>query len=188
MTNERTIHEEVAARLPEVAAKQEAIRTAQEQLDQVIQKADLSEETKGRYVAYIAPVAKNRRFLVAAGAVLAFPDKDSPVGRKMVEREGDVWIQFRDGLVVLDREDPNFQVLNTWCESRPDICRNAMDPMTEAWAAMKEGQLDLRHRDAVIAKSLDVDAVLKGDARGFTRAGSPTTKAREYVEQANAAS
>lgn len=137
-------------------------------------------------VAFIAPVERNLRKLVQIGKPVSFVDKDSPRGQKMVERDGDIFLEFKEGLVILDRRNDEDQVRIKWCEENPDVCRNARDPMTEAWAAMKMGQQPLNWRDAVLPRSMDVDKALRGDPAGYAQSGSLVDQANKYLDEAEA--
>lgn len=138
-------------------------------------------EPTGR-VAFVAPVEANTKYIVKAGKPLAFPDKDSPRGQKMVEREGDIVVQFHDGLLVLDPAEEGFEEQLAWCEAHPEVCRNVSDPMAEVWFNMKQAQLDMSNREATMPKGVDIEAALRGDPRGYSTPGSITDRARKHLE------
>lgn len=177
------------ARLADVHAKNEVAAHAQETLSKLIESGALKESeapVKGRFVAFLAPVEKNSQFLIQAGKVVSFPDKDSPFGQKLVHRDGDIFVAFHDGIAVFDLTDEEDVKRALWCEQNPNVCRNVSDPMTEAWAELKAGQQPLAGRDAVIPQSLDVDRALLGDPSGYSRVGSQAQRAREQLAESNA--
>ncbi len=176
------------ARMADVGRKNAAAELAQTTLAAAIADGKVvpAEIDSGRYVAFIAPIEKNTRILITTGKPISFPDKDSPRGQKMVERDGDVWVEFHDGIIVLDTKDETDLQRVNWCLANPSICRDATDPMTEAWSVLKEGQSPLAWRDSIIAQSMDVDKALRGDPAGFSRAGSAAERARKSVAEANA--
>lgn len=139
----------------------------------------------GGKVAYIAPVNRWYRVLTNPKDTkpVSFPDKDSPRGQKMVERDNDIFLEFRDGMVILDPNDEEDAVRIAWCEANPEICRNARDPMTEPWAAMKEAQTAYAHRDPVLSPSMNVEAALRGESGGWKQGGSTTERAIQSLEQ-----
>lgn len=181
------IDETTQARLADTERKNRAAEAAQVTLQKIATDgAVVAEEEPDRYIGFYAPVEKNTRVLVQAGKELSFPDKDSPRGRKLVEREGDIFVEFHDGVVVLDTEVAEDLVRLKWCLEHPETCRPTADPMTEAWAVLKEGQQPLAGRDAVIAQSMDVDRVIKGDPAGFAKPNSTLERVRSQLAQANA--
>lgn len=141
----------------------------------------VSEEEKG-YIVFLAPTEKNTEYLIQPGKPLSFPDKDSPRGQKMVEREGDVFVRFVDGFAAFDSRTEDGVACIKWCYAHPDICRDALDPMTEAWVMFKEGQTPLANREAIIPKGMNVDAALRGDPSGYARTGSMVDRAKKFLE------
>ena len=101
----------------------------------------------------------------------------------MYEREGDVWVEFIDGIVVLSETENTVEI--KWCEDNPAICRDISDPMTEAWAYMKEMQVPTANQEARLPVSIDVEAILRGDARGSKTPHSSVTRARDRVASMN---
>jgi hypothetical protein len=132
--------------------------------------------------AFVAPIEKNTRFLVKAGTPLTVNDPNSPRGKRMYEREGDVWVEFIDGIVVLNPEDT---LAIAWCEENPAICRDIFDPMTEAWAYMKEMQVPTANQEARLPGSIDVEAILRGDARGSKTPHQSVQRAKDRVNSLN---
>jgi len=182
------LDETTEARLADAARKNTVVEQAQTALKKAIDegKVVVDDIEKGRYVAFVAPVEKNTRFLIKAGKPVSFADKDSPRGQKMVGRDGDLWVEFHDGILVLDTDDETDCLKVLWCVEHKAVCRDANDPLTEAWLVLKEGQSPLAWRDAVISQSMDVDKALQGDPAGFSRAGSAAERARKHVAEANA--
>jgi hypothetical protein len=136
------------------------------------------EEDADNRRCFIAPVEKNTRYLVSAGKINHIVDPNSPTGRRDTYRNDEVWVEFHDGLVVLEAGTDDKQI--EWCEANPAICRDIMDPMTEAWAFMKEAQEDLAYRERVLPKNLDIDASLMGRAGGVPHSG--VQRAKEHLQ------
>lgn len=185
------IDETTAARLASAQPKVQQFEQIQAALKKAVESGVVadpqrSDPAPGRYVAFLSPVEKNTRFLIKGGKVVSFPDKDSPRGQKEVGRDGDLWVEFHDGIGIFDTEDAADRARIEWCAANPAICRDVSDPMTEAWAELKQGQQPLAWRDAVIARSMDIDAALRGDPSGYARAGSQADRARKQVAEANA--
>jgi len=139
-------------------------------------------------LAYISPVHKNTKFLIRSGkSTLCVQGSDVPAMAGMnqpteVRRIGDVFIQFSQGICILDPDnDPDDLVRLDWAIQHEDICRNAMDPMVDTWLSMKEGQLNLSTREPSLDPSLDVDAVMRGDFSGFSTTGSLAARARAII-------
>lgn len=137
-------------------------------------------------VAFVAPVQRWYRVLVNPNNTkpVSFPDKDSPRGQKMVERDNDVFLEFKDGIAVLDPNDAEDILRIEWCEAHEDVCRNANDPMTEAWASMKEAQTATAQRDPILPPSMDINAALRGDPAGYSQPGSTVERAKESLANA----
>jgi hypothetical protein len=111
------------------------------------------------YRTFVAPVEKNTRFLAKAGEMVFFRDPNSPIGKREVAREGDVWVVFTNGIVTT--KDP---IVIAWCEANPDICRDANDPRAKNWADLKERQVPTASREALLDRGMDVDELLYGDS------------------------
>lgn len=113
------------------------------------------------YTTYVsARTHANSRFLVTPGKLVTGPlHPGVPLGMTPAShREGDVWAQFSNGVLVTD--DPT---VISWCEAHPKVCRDARNPLTQAWAAIKEMQARVNNRDAVLDGSLDADAMFFPD-------------------------
>lgn len=143
--------------------------------------ADGSISSQSNLRAFIAPVEKNTRYLISSGKINQIVDPNSPTGKRDTFRDDEFWVEFHDGLVVLSPETEAKQI--AWCEGHPTICRDIQDPLTEAWAFMKEAQLDLAGRERVLPKNLDVDAALTGRPGGVPHGG--VQRAREHLQLAN---
>jgi hypothetical protein len=139
--------------------------------------ADESKGGKSPLRAFIAPVEKNTRYLIGAGKINQIVDPNSPTGKRDTFRDDEVWVEFHDGLVVLTPGEHDKQI--EWCESNPETCRDIQDPLTEAWAFMKEAQQNLAGREAVLPQSLNVDAALSGRPGGVAHGG--VQRAREHL-------
>lgn len=115
----------------------------------------IEEETRRKYRVFVAPIHKNARFLVKPGKLVQFRDPNSPTGTRDARRDGDVWAVFAGGVLVTDNP-----TIIAWCEKSTEICRDADDPRTEAWAMLKEGQVPTSTRDPLINPKLDVDQIV----------------------------
>jgi hypothetical protein len=137
------------------------------------------EDRPGKVIqrAFIAPVEKNTRYLIGSGKINQIVDPNSPTGKRDTFRDDEVWVEFHDGLVVFDPVTEAVKI--AWCEKNPEICRDIQDPLTEAWAFMKEAQQNLAGREAVLPQSLNIDAALQGRPGGVPHTG--VQRAREYV-------
>jgi|SRR3990170_2555228 len=125
---------------------------------------------------FVAPAHKNSKFLARPGK---FVRANPAQGRPLDERDGDIWVEFTGGYVILGDPDAI-----SWCEERPHICRDVMDPKTEAWAALIEGQLNTSTRQPSIPTTLDVDAVLRGEVTELGQADSLVSRARAALSGA----
>jgi hypothetical protein len=120
---------------------------------------------------FVAPMFPQSRFLVRAGKVVQVP---SPYGPWDKERIGDIWVEFNDGILKTD----NPEVI-AWCEAHdgspigqdrkgntvyePDICKDAYDPQADAWAAIKEAQLETSTKAPRLPKNLSAQKLLAGE-------------------------
>lgn len=148
--------------------------------------ARLAEAMANGMRAFISPVHKNTRFLIHQGKLTtvdlasglpALPGVPYPNGVE-ARRIGDVFIQFTGGICILDPSQEEYEVQLAWAEANPSVCRDATIPETDIWASMKEGQLDLKDKEAGMDKSIDIDAVLRGDRDAWGKSGSLASRAR----------
>jgi hypothetical protein len=119
---------------------------------------------------FVAPADLNGKFLVVAGKVVQVPSPNGPWDK---ERVGDVFAQFSGGILMTD----NAEVI-AWCEKSRDICRDAFDPQTEAWAALRTNQLETSTKTASIRKDLNVQDILDGKDTIIGDAESLVARAR----------
>lgn len=159
-----------------------AIREAAEGLREQPVAAMPEEEKKGKRV-FIAPIEKNTKFLVKAGTMVRFRDPNSPTGMRDAAREGDIWAQFSNGVIVSDVPE-----VIEWCLAHPEICRPADDPRAAAWAQLKERQQPTAEREAQLDPAFDVDATIYGEERDRplfpVKEGSLADRARKAQEKA----
>lgn len=130
---------------------------------------------------FLSPQHPNTKYLVRVGKVLSFKAQDSPSGMRDTAREGDVWAQFSGGVLATD--DP---IVIAWCEAHgPDedlhreyhrardestrgcraghgVCCDAKHPNAAPWNEMKAHQIPTSSREATMAPSMDIDALIKG--------------------------
>lgn len=137
----------------------------------------ITDEAPTNRRCFIAPIEKNTRFLVASGKVNQIRDPNSPTGMRDTFRSDEVWVEFHDGIAVFE---PEQETEIAWCEANPAICRDIQDPMTEAWAFMKEAQTPLANRDAVLPQNMNVDAALVGRPGGVGHGA--VQRAREHLK------
>ena len=155
----------------ELAAKMESMK------DDILKNAPVQsvpEETpelpKGTRV-FVSPAHKNCRFLAKAGTVVKQP---SPQGPWDHSRDGDVWVQFSNGYVVVTGD----KHVIAWCEAHTDVCRDAFAPETEAWAALTEATLETSTESAKLPKNTDIEKLLSGEAQGLADSDSLVSQAR----------
>ena len=99
---------------------------------------------------------ENSKFLAIAGTPVKMPPHPgmSPGITPYSNRAGDKFVKFSGGVLVTNDENAI-----AWCEAHPQVCRDADDPRTQGWVTMKEMQTDIAARDAMLPKSVDVDAM-----------------------------
>jgi len=143
----------------------------------------MPEEVRQGKVVFVAPVEKNTRFLVKAGKMVRFRDPNSPSGYRDAAREGDIWAQFSNGVLVTDVPE-----VIAWCLENKEICRPADDPRTAAWAQLKEKQVPTAESPPQIDPGFDVEGTIFGEETGKplfpVKEGSLVERARKAAEQA----
>jgi hypothetical protein len=108
----------------------------------------------------------NSRFLIPGTPVPAPMVAGTPIGIKpLSHREGDVWVQFSNGVLVTKE-----LAVIKWCAEHPKICRDAKDPRTPGWVAMKDMQARIATRDATLPGDVDVDGMAFPDVPGLEAA------------------
>jgi len=159
-----------------------AIREAAEGLKGQPVEAMPKEERQGKRV-FVAPIEKNTKYLVKAGTMVRFRDPNSPTGMRDAAREGDIWAQFSNGVLVTDIPE-----VIAWCLGNKDICRPADDPRTAAWAQLKERQVPTAERESQLDPGFDVEATIFGEETDKplfpVKEGSLVERAREAQERA----
>jgi hypothetical protein len=120
--------------------------------------------------SFVAPAHPNGKFMVKPGKLIQAPSPDGP---RDIRREGDIWAKFSGGVLITDEPE-----VIAWCEKHPDICRDAFDPQTEVWVALREAQRETATRGASLPPSLDVAKLLQGDMSGLGDLSSLTRHAR----------
>jgi hypothetical protein len=93
-------------------------------------------------------------------------------------------LEFTGGIALIGADDPARELKIAWCEAHPEKCRDVLDPQADAWAAMRDSQIQRANREATLSPELDVNAILRGDVTGFGPAKSLAAKAREMLAQA----
>jgi len=139
---------------------------------------------------FVSPAHKNEKFLVQAGKIVqAAPNSFSGGLPIDLRRDGDVWAEFHDGILLT--EDP---VVIAWCEANdgspipaiteddevtyePDICKDAEDPQARAWVALKENTLETSTKTASLPRDMDVGKVLRGEVEAISTGNSLVDRA-----------
>lgn len=139
--------------------------------------------------AFINPTAKTYSFMVKPGKLMAcyagtkvpvVPGQASAGGIEMA-RVGDIRARFVGGMLIVGLEDENGPDIIAWAEAHPDVCRDALDPMTETWAALRASQLDLAEKEPSLPKNINIEQILRGDFSGFSEYESATQRARRML-------
>ncbi len=161
---------------PDAQAKAVEPEAIVEEAAKAIEGVTVSEEEADKFVTfYAARQYRNARFLAKHGKVITFPVQPgmppgvTPVGR----REGDVWVQFNNSVLVSD--DP---IIIEWCRAHKQVCRDANDPRTAGWAALKEMQVNLANREIMLPGDVNVDDMLFPEGLEGAVAATPLTEAQ----------
>jgi len=117
-------------------------------------------DPSARRRVFVAPADLNGKYLAHGGTVLMQP---SPNGPWPVSRNGDIWVQFQSGIIVVDPSDPSDAVRLGWLIDHPDIARDAADPATDLWAKLIEDKHPTSHREASLPSNVNVDEILAGN-------------------------
>jgi len=161
-----TYEQEVAEQAKDAVSRAEVTAKVKEKLADLVTsgKVDLeSDIPTGNYRAFVAPVDKFTKFLVKAGKIRSIRDPNSPTGQRDVARDGDIFVEFQDGIAVFSADDTSDMVKIAWCEAHPKICRDIDDPYTEAWAYMKELQQETSTAGKRLPESINLEGILRGD-------------------------
>lgn len=145
-------------------------------------------------VVFVAPVERNTTYLInpTERVIKSINDPNSPTGQRDMRSENtlaihDVWVQFKDGVCVIDTTTPDGKKQAAWAKEHASICRDISEPMTAAWVQMKEAQTPSARKEASLPTGLDVDSLLRGD-RSALRSGNATAdRARQALESTQAA-
>jgi len=180
--------EGVAEEAKEVIKRAEVTAKVKERLEGLMASGAVSfgDEKVENFRGFIAPVEKFTRFLVVAGTPKTVRDQNSPTGERNVSREGDIFVEFSNGIVVLNADDLDDQKKIAWCEENSAICRDIDDPLTEAWAYMKDLQQETSTATKRLPESVDLEAILRGDVRGSRVPHSGVSAAREHKDRMTA--
>lgn len=135
-----------------------------------------------RYKNYKKLIHRGKPTVVYAGTSTPFIPGSGQPGGTEIRRIGDVFAQFVGGVMVIDPSTEDGRLILEWAESHPQECRDAMNPGTEIWAALKEGQLNLANKEPSIPTNIDIDRVLRGDYGGFAENDSIVSRARTIIQ------
>lgn len=160
----------IGASESEIAAAQEAaekLEQARKTLAEAGRALDKS-VPEGHRVFITYSQFANAHILVKSGEPVYAPvGTHTPLGMRPVShREGDKWAVFQGGVLVTD--DPD---IIAWCESHPEICRDASDPFAAEWAELKSAQLPTNTRDEMLPRTIDVDKLIDSRRKVQQEAG-----------------
>ena len=151
--------------------------------------------------AFAAPHHPYGRILIREGTPVAFPDKDSPMGERLISRKGDVHAIFKNGVCLADLTTEEGRMVAEWCDAhgadkelhkqyhraqgkdaaacrtKPGFCRDVTDPLVGIWSQFKTLQTATASRDPAVSPTQDIDAGLAGTGGG--RAMGPGGQAIE---------
>lgn len=186
MSNIPNQDELVNSEKPKMVERAEIADKAREHLSKMVAegslKLDVDESKDIR--AFVAPIERQTRFLVKPGKVRQVKDNNSVMGERDVARDGDIFVEFNDGICVLDASNPEDAIRIAWCEAHDAICRDVSDPFTEAWALIKELTTPSARNESRLPAGMDVEAVLRGDPAGIMGTHSATRRAKQQAAQA----
>ena len=168
---------------------EEGLAKAAEGLDAAIREGTLEvDERPEGWAVFVAPVQRNTRYLVnpTERRIHSIVDPNSPTGKRQMSTDNDVWLEFRDGICIFDTRTVDGEKRLAWAQSHPEVCRNIDDPMTAAWVQMKEAQTPTSRKDNSLPTGLDVDALLRGDARAQRSGNATADRARRAADAARA--
>ncbi len=178
--------QEVAEQAKDAVSRAEVTAKVKEKLADLVTsgKIDLEADApSGNYRAFVAPVEKFTKFLVKAGKTKAIRDANSPTGQRDVSREGDIFVEFQDGIAVFNADDPIDMVKIAWCVDHAKICRDIDDPYTEAWAYMKELQQETSTAGKRLPESINLEGILRGDPNSGKVPHDAVGRARKQKDQ-----
>lgn len=156
----------------------------------------LVEAIKSGKRAFVSPSRVKGSYMVRPGKLtIVYAGTEMPVqaGAPAVNgtetrRIGDIKAKFEGNVLIIDPSTEEGAVILEWAEKHPEICRDALNPETEIWAAFKKGQLNLADKEPSIPTNMDIDKVMRGDYSGFSEKESIAARARKrLVAENNAA-
>lgn len=103
----------------------------------------------------------NLKKLVTVGKVVSFPNPLSPMGVNDRKRDGDIWVKFKEGLLVTKVPE-----VIEWCLRHPDVCRPSEDPTTAAWLNLKNAQTPRANSEATLGPEMNVDKLFEAAGAG----------------------
>lgn len=151
--------EEVAAKASERERIEAARQKAREAIEELPKPAPRREGSK----VFISPEYLNGKFLVKQGATRKERLAD---GRLIETRDDDLIARFRNGLLTTD--DPD---IIEWAKAHPEICRDADDPDTPAWVALKTATLATSRQDPSLPPEMDIAKLLRGEIQELVGGG-----------------
>ena len=148
----------------------------------------LAEAIQGGKRAFVSGTVKTFRQLVQGGkpttvyqgTEMPFLGGQAPAGVE-TRRLGDIFARFTGGILVVDPATEEGAIITAWCEAHPEVCRDATDPQTDVWVALKESQQNTSLKEPSLAPDMDIDKVMAGDYSGFGNTGSVGARARQIL-------
>jgi hypothetical protein len=190
-TYDPTHEDSTAAAAPASLATAKAAEAAGAGLDAAIAagKVKPAEKPAGT-VVFVAPVERNTRILVnpTERKIRVINDPQSPTGQRQMESSGDVWLEFQEGICMVDTTTEDGAKQFAWASAHPEICRDIDQPMTAAWVQMKEAQTPTARREASLPTGLDVDRLLGGDSSAMRSGNVTADRARQALESSQVGS
>ncbi len=174
----------VASAAPAALEQERVAASAADALKKAISEGKVVESGPTGNRVFVAPKERNTAFLVNATnrKLRQIPDQNSPTGlRDMARLEEDIFLRFQEAICIITPDEPGAAEKIAWAESHPSICRDAADPLTEAWVLLMEGQVPTSRRDPTIPTGLDVDKLLSGDPRAARSKGDTATRAQQAL-------
>ena len=190
----KTIEAENAELLSERLARGDTVEKANEVIVGIKEEALIEALQSGKR-AFVSPSRVKGSYMVRPGKMaIVYAGTDMPVqaGAPAVNgtetrRIGDIKAKFEGNVLLIDPSTEEGAVILEWALKHPEICRDAMEPETEIWAAFKKGQLNLAASEPSIPTNLDIDKVMRGDYSGFSEKESIAARARKRLASENAA-
>lgn len=185
----KNLTDQVAAEKAKLQENGASLEAAAAGISDIKAEAIVAQVKSGKRV-FVSPSKQNSTIMVRPGTVqIVYAGTNRPVVQGApatngteAKRLGDIKAKFVGGILVVDPSVPDGQTILDWAESHPEICRDAMDPQSDIWVAMKQSQLNLAAREPSLPGNINVDKVLAGDYSGFNERDSVASRARRMLQ------